>query len=399
MRALSGDLFPTDEPVGPDDLIGRSDDVDTIAAALAANTNLVLTEPRRTGKTTVSNAALARLSAQGSYTASIDLWYIDDVTELAEELTKTTLSNRPLAKRLLREIKSKGRAVLSARQLRTLMTIKSDLGDDIEFAFEPGLAGQDPAEALDFALRLPQLIAERDDKRMVVFLDEFQNIRQLEEARRGSDPQALQKRMRAIFQRSRRVSFLFAGSMEHMMRDIFGPAERPFSQFGGFHHLQPITADAWREGIVERLARDKCTIEAQALDRLIELGELHPRSTMLIAQQAHIAAVGHEDHEITTTLIETGYALALQRDRGKHEQIVERMRSLGGKAVSRQTVNASRRIAAGDRLYDPDTKVPTDVQRAVNALRDAGIIDAREEGRGWRIVDPLLRRYLADRRS
>lgn len=400
VRIPSGDLFPTDEPVAPDDLIGRDDDVATVAAALAGNTNLILAEPRRTGKTTVCDAALARLREQGFYTASVDLWDIDDIAELSQELTQETVSNRPAAKRLLHEVKTKGRTVLGSGQVvRTLMTIKSDLGDDIEFAFEPGLLKQDPTQALDYALHLPQLLAERDHKRIIVFFDEFQNIRQLEDTGRGADPEAIQKRMRSVFQRSRRAAFLFAGSMEHLMKDIFGPSDRPFSQFGGFHDLQPITADAWKEGIAERLARDQSKIEPQALDRLVELGELHPRATMLIAQQAHIAAVGAELHTVTTTLIETGYTLALQRDRGKHEQIVERMRTLGGKAVSKQTVKVARRIAAGEQLYGRDQKTPSDIQRAVNALRDAGIIEARAKGRGWRIVDPLLRRYLADRHT
>ena len=34
------------------------------------------------------------------------------------------------------------------------------------------------------------------------------------------DPDALTKRMRAIFQRGSNVSYLFAGSIEHVMRDL-----------------------------------------------------------------------------------------------------------------------------------------------------------------------------------
>jgi hypothetical protein len=52
-------------------------------------------------------------------------------------------------------------------------------------------------------------------------------------------------------------------------------------------------------------------------------------------------------------------------------------------------------LAAGAAPY-AGASSPTDAQRAVNKLRDAGVIEAGDIGPGWRIVDPLLRRYLAE---
>jgi hypothetical protein len=87
------------------------------------------------------------------------------------------------------------------------------------------------------------------------------------------------------------VSFLFAGSIEHLMRDLFAAEERALSQFGSFHPLPPIPAEAWQAGIEERLAADGCTIEPEGLERLVAAGEGHPRTTVLIARWTHEAAV------------------------------------------------------------------------------------------------------------
>jgi hypothetical protein len=57
---------------------------------------------------------------------------------------------------------------------------------------------------------------------VVVFFDEFQEVASPQ--RPYGDPDRLTKRMRAIFQRSTDVSYLFAGSIEHLMRDLFTPA-------------------------------------------------------------------------------------------------------------------------------------------------------------------------------
>lgn len=392
-RIPSGELFPTDEPVLPDELIGRGDVIEDLTASLLAATNVVIAGPRRTGKTTVCDAALAKARAAGHYTVQVDLFEIADLAELAEALVARTIANRPAVHRAVHLARRTGRDLLAAAQLNTLMKAGGDLGEEIEIAYQPGLAARDPDRYLDYALRLPQRIAEKDDKRVILFLDEFQDILKLEPDRR--DPVALQKRMRAIFQRSRRVSFLFAGSMEHLMKDIFAPTERPFGQFGGFFDLAPIASAAWRDGLGTHFKKDRCTIEAVAAERLIELSEGHPRATMLIAQQAHVAAVSAETRTIDADLVETGYRLAMRRERAKHQQTVDRINHIGSKAINRHALKVARRIAAGSPTY-AGASSPTDAQRAVNKLRDAGIIEASESGRGWRIVDPLLRRYLAE---
>ena len=60
MRQASGDLFPSDSPIPASQLIGRRDDVAEIATRLEAGTHLIVAGPRRTGKTSVCEAALTR---------------------------------------------------------------------------------------------------------------------------------------------------------------------------------------------------------------------------------------------------------------------------------------------------------------------------------------------------
>jgi hypothetical protein len=82
-------------------------------------------------------------------------------------------------------------------------------------------------------LELPQRIANADGRRFVVFFDEFHEV--AAPRRPFGEPERLTKRMRAIFQRSPAVSFLFAGSIEHLMRDLFAAEEWALSQFGSFY--------------------------------------------------------------------------------------------------------------------------------------------------------------------
>jgi hypothetical protein len=196
--------------------------------------------------------------------------------------------------------------------------------------------------------------------------------------------------VRAVFQRSPDVSVLFAGSVEHLMRDLFGPAERALSQFGSFQELTPITAEEWAEGIRNRLKIDRTTIAQDALARLLELGEGHPRTTMLIAQQAHMQAIEELRHAIDHAMVVAALDRALAAEQLRHEQQLDRIR-----AGARYGERMATRVAAGAELYQG--LKPQQASRALNALRNIGVVEHAGQA-SWYVIDPLLRRYLAMRR-
>src|SRR5215207_2298233 len=365
MRQASGDLFPSDSPIPASQLIGRRDDVAEIATRLEAGTHLIVAGPRRTGKTSVCEAALTRARRRGAYVAKLDLFRVSDAAELAEALARAVIANRSAAHRLLRRARGAGRAALSAAQARAVVRLVGELGEGVEVALTPGLAAQDPDRALDLALELPDRVARADGRRLLLFFDEFQEVAS---ARRPyGDPDAVTNRMRAVFQRTTSVSYLFAGSIEHVMRDLFAPSRRAFSGFGSFYSLRPIEPEEWRAGLEARFAKDGCTVGDAALTRIVELGGGHPRATMRIAQQAHL--------------------VALEGDRPTMEQVVERIRLL-----HKHGLLIARTVAAGQPM--PRRVQPGARDRALKLLRDAGVLEHEAHGR-WRVIDPRLRHYLA----
>jgi hypothetical protein len=242
-------------------------------------------------------------------------------------------------------------------------------------------------------------VATADSRRLILFFDEFQEVAS---ARRPyGDPDAVTNRMRAVFQRSTGVSYLFAGrtpypaqpaepaasGLEHVVRDLFAPARRAFSGFGSFYALRPISEEEWRRGLAERFAADDCTIADAALDRIVELGGGHPRATMRIAQQAHLVSIELDVREIDLDLVQLGFERAIEGDRPTMEQVVERVRLL-----HKHGLTVARAVAAGE---SPPRRLHPGVRdRVLKLLRDAGIVEHEARGR-WRVIDPLLRHYLA----
>ena len=385
-RQRSADLFPSDRPLPASQMIGRASDVAHVATSLAGGASLVVAGPRRTGKTSVCEAALLRAEADGLYTVAVDLFRIPTAAQLAEALVAQTIANRPPLKRLVHAARRAGRLAGEVGEVALTLRAKDELGEELEIAFRPGIADRDPARYLEYALELPNRIAQADDRHAIVFFDEFQEV--ANPRRPYGDPDEVTKKMRAIFQRSDECSFLFAGSVEHLLRDLFAPGDRAFSQFGSFYELQPIAVDAWLEGLSERFAADGCTVRAGALERIVELGEAHPRATMLIAQRTHLTSVMLGTRTIDLTLVQQGYDAALEGDRPVHEQSVEHIRQL-----HRLALVVARRIAAGEAPHAGLNS--SESYRSVKALHDAGIID-NAGPRRWKIVNPLLGRYLRE---
>ena len=246
-------MFPTDLPLPAAQLIGRGDDVREIATTLMA------------GRTSSSRARAGperRASARRrSHGRGGRLLHRRRSTSSGSRMRRS--SRRHSSRRRSRTDRSStgsstgpakpGRLVADAAGTTVVLKAQDELGDELEIAFKPGLAERDPDRYLEYALALPQRIAEEDGKHVILFIDEFQEV--ANPRKPYGDPDALTKRMRAIFQRSRDVSFLFAGSYEHILRDLFGQARQAFGHFGSMYELRPISADAWRDGHRRSLRR------------------------------------------------------------------------------------------------------------------------------------------------
>ncbi len=264
--------------------------------------------------------------------------------------------------------------------------LRTNLGEDVELAWA-GRAGGAPPAHLGATIRLAQRIAEKDSQRIVLFLDEFQDI--AASSHRFGDPDVLTKQLRAQLQRAPLVSVLFTGSMEHLMRDLFGPTRRALSQFGNFHELTPISPREWEIGVLARYEELEVRSADGAIGELVALGEGHPRTTMLLARETlTIALARGGPRTIELGDVRGGHELAMQADRLRHEEVVERLR------CTAHAYKIALRVARGERPYSGTSS--EGAKRALRAMERAGI--AEHHGRGdWLIPEPLLRRYLASR--
>ena len=383
-RIPSRILFPTDAPLPPDRMIGRDEDVAELATQLGAGVHRIVAAPRRTGKSTVCRAAVAQQATAGSYTVSVSLFELTSAAALAERLAQEAIANRGPLARLVERVRSGGEAVLKGAALALSVNAGLELGEGVQLALKPGFATADPHGSLLKALHLLEAIAAHDERPLILFVDELQEIASGD----YGDGARVVRELREILAESPHVTCLFAGSVEHMMRELFTNRQRALYGFGGFHELTPITAPEWLAGLAERFAEDGVTCDADALEQLVGRGRGHPRTTMLLAQQAHVALVEDGSHQLDLAAVQRGYASAMAAERARHVDAVLDVRRLGAGATRVLT-----NLARGEPTYS-HVEAKT-ARRALDRLSNIGLVSRGERRGEWSINDPLLADYLA----
>jgi hypothetical protein len=104
----------------------------------------------------------------------------------------------------------------------------------------------DPA-GLRLCLDLPERLGEAASARVLVAIDEFQELAQLSSKRGGTDPLPL---LRSVWQRHQRVAYVVSGSARTMLTELVTSERSPFFQHFSVMDLGPFapSAPGWRGG-------------------------------------------------------------------------------------------------------------------------------------------------------
>jgi len=113
----------------------------------------------------------------------------------------------------------------------------SDAAQTYELSF--GIELKETQLSLDEILDLPQQIATDTGKKIVVCIDEFQNIHEYH------DTLAFQRKLRAHWQFHSQVCYCLYGSKRHLLMNIFNSYDMPFYRFGDILFLQKIGREDW----------------------------------------------------------------------------------------------------------------------------------------------------------
>ena len=185
----------------------RADERVFLAQILDSPNHAVLISPRRFGKSSLVKEVL---NSQNREVISVNLQAVTSVHKLAEVLYRQFFSRRPL---------DKAKHYLS--KLRIAPTLSyNPVTDSPEFSL---LSSADKKVVLEDVFGVLEKAGEK--KRLIVVLDEFPEILQIEKG--------LDKMLRSIMQEQKNINYILMGSQEDMMKKIFLRKPPPPPRSGG----------------------------------------------------------------------------------------------------------------------------------------------------------------------
>ena len=279
MRTHENNPFKLGTIVGNEYFTDRTAEVEEIRRAMQGPNHLVLISPRRFGKSSLVKKAVSDL---GRPVVFINLQQITGTEELASMLLKGVFRLFPI-ERLKHRM----------AHFRFIPTISTNpLTDAIDLSFP--IATDETAVLEDVMDLIDKLGSEKE--RIIVVLDEFQEILEIE---KGID-----KKLRAMMQVQENINYIFLGSQESMMTDIFERKKSPFYHFGKLVYLKKIPHDDFFEYVSERPAPVMNDSASRAAETILSFTLCHPYYTQQLASQVwEIAAYESVSQDIVEQAI------------------------------------------------------------------------------------------------
>ena len=283
--------------------IGREQETKRLLDNFRGGINVILMSPRRLGKTSLVKHVCNKLDEEDIITVYLDIFgcksEYDFYNKLAAEVLKQTASKYEL---WLEE----------AKEFIYRLTPKISFSPEpnADFAISLGITPKThtPEEVLGMA----EKIAIKKGKRIVICIDEFQQIGEM------ANSKQIQARLRTVWQHQKQVSYCLFGSKHHLMSAIFLHRSMPFYQFGDIISLDKIATADWVEYIVSHFADGKRTISRALAEDICRFTEnysayVQQLSWLVFTQKEEGETVTEEDvKQAMNDLLATNEILFMQ---------------------------------------------------------------------------------------
>lgn len=336
--------------------------------------NTILISPRRWGKSSLVFKS-AKDAAKGNKKIKfcfIDLYNVKSEQEfyqvLAREVIKATAS------------KWEEKLEVSKNFLSRFFP-KLTFSPDQNSEFSLGLDWQQVKSNPDEIINLAEKIATAKGVRIVVCIDEFQNIAEY------TDPLAFQKKLRSNWQKHKYASYCLYGSRRHMMMEVFTTQAMPFYKFGDIVFLEKIKEQNWVDFIVHRFFETGKKIKPEDAALIAKLTECHPYYCQQLAQQVWLrsgkickAGIVNEAHQSITdqlSLLFQSIADSLPQTQLNYLRAV---------------IDGVEQFSSKETLQKYKLGTSANVLRIKAALINKDIIDSK--GNGTEFLDPFFKFWL-----
>lgn len=259
--------------VSDHDFTDRKIETEKLVSNFLSQTNTAIISPRRWGKSSLVNKAISSVAGKRHdiLFVRMNAFKCESPQDFYEMFAKCTVEGMSTSAETL---------LANAKEFISRLLPKLSIADpagQYEMSFGVDVKNNPIGEDI---LDLPQQVATKRGKKIVVCIDEFQQVGEL------SDSLQFQKILRSHWQEQTDVAYILYGSKKHMMLHIFGEYGSPFYKFGDMMFLDKISRADWVDYVTTRFIQTGKSISEQTAGQLADLVENHPYYVQQLAQYA-----------------------------------------------------------------------------------------------------------------
>lgn len=356
----------------PEYFCDRETETAKMISALENDRNISLMSPRRFGKTGLIRHVFYKIEEKEKNAVCIyfDIFSTQNLNDFVKIFAESVLGK--LEGSLENVIKKLASFFKSFRPVISYNTLSGQ--PELSVKIEPETVTQSLQEVFEYL--------KQSNKRCYIAIDEFQQVAAYPE--KGTE--AL---LRSYIQFLPHVKFVFSGSRQHLMSEIFLSAKRPFYQSTQIMTLHAVEKEPYFQFTKAHFQRDNVTITAECFETIYAQFEGHTWYVQVVLNRLfeyrkNITEVDTVYYAIRELLEENAYSYQELLNAYSNVQ-VNLLRAIAKEKIVPQ-------IHAGDFISKYGLKNASSISRVLKKLTDNELIYKSEKG--YMIYDRFLGLWL-----
>lgn len=284
--------FPVTGYYGPAYFCNRENETKMLLSNVQGGQSTILTAQRRIGKTSLIQHVLAKLPS-GTRGVYLDILPTENMSDFLNELATAVIRN-------VSDKKGFGHKIWNfIKSLRPSVSFDMLTGSpQVSFTLKDQEVNNQVEAIFTFL--------EKQDEKFVIAIDEFQQI--LTYPEKNTDAW-----LRTIIQKMKNVVFIFSGSQQHLMNELFTIPSRPFYNSASMLGIKKIGRARYSTYIKKKFSDNKMVISDHVIDQIMEWTDGHTYYVQLLCNRVFLSGV---DEITETTWKEEAYRLLSEQEPG-----------------------------------------------------------------------------------
>jgi AAA+ ATPase superfamily predicted ATPase len=275
----------------------------------------------------------------------------------------------------LEKIKDAARDFFSL--LRPKLIISTDGKVTLDLSAEKTFKEEELVEIFDF----PEKVAQARKRRMIMIFDEFQEITMM-------NGLGIEKLMRSRFQHHRNVSYVFAGSKEHILHQMFEEKTRAFFKFARPLSLGMIPKDDFSPFISKKFKMTGGSASDEIIDKVLTYTKGHPYFTQYLCHEIWYITKSPKEEDVVDTALQN----IIAQQSIAYEHIWDELRSRNQRALLIGIACEGEHNYSLDFIERYGLKSQSRVEKSLQMLKNRGVLDDNGQ-----IIDLFFKEWVIRR--